>query len=164
MNQVDILNPKGRWVVKHKRRGVLIGEFDFLNSIPDAAKNALLDTMFNAASQDSTWFIGLIDNASFTGLSASDTMASHAGWNEYTNYSGSRKAWGQGSAAAKSISNASPAQFTFTTSSGVVSGIFINGDSTKGGNITLLWSTALFPALLSVQSGDQLNVTYVLSV
>jgi len=164
MNQVDILNPKGRWIVKHKRRGVQIGEYDFPNGIPDAAKNALLDTMFNAATQDSSWFIGLIDNASFTGLSNSDTMASHAGWNEYTNYTGSRPSWGQGAAAAKAISNSSPAQFVFTTSSGVVAGIFINGDSTKGGNITLLWSTALFPALLSVQSGDELNVTYVLSV
>lgn len=135
------------------------------NDIVNQGKNDLFDIMFSDGTQiaSSSWFIGLISNSGFSALAAADTMASHAGWTEFTGYSQStRVAWGPGEPASQSITNASPATFDINAS-GTVKGIFVPTNSTKGGTSGRLWSTALFAADVPVTSGDQLRVTYTVS-
>lgn len=154
------------------RGGVVVAKQRVKNGIVNDAKNNLLNRWFNQTGTNTTsWYIGLIDNATFSALAAGDTPASHAGWTEYTNYSiaggntTQRGAWGQGTASGQQITNSSPVQFTFTVSSGNIYGIFLlGGDSTKGGTIGTLWSTAALNAVLPVLVNDVLNVNYTLQL
>lgn len=162
--EISILGLKGKYVVEHlDRDGKLIKEYEFPNAIVDAGMNALLNAMFDSGTQFTTWYIGLIDNASFSALNNADTMASHAGWIECTGYSESvRQTWTAGSAASRSITNSSTVNFSINATK-TVYGIFIATDSTKSGTTGTLWSTAAFGSTVSVQSGDSLRVTYTVS-
>lgn len=149
--------------VDHIRNGERINCYMGVNGITDVGLNALLDIMFHAATQITTWYIGLIDNSGFSALANGDTSASHAGWNEFTTYSeANRVDWVEGAAASRSISNPSPSVFNIT-GSGTVKGIFIIDNNTKSGSTGTLWATALFSANVAVQNGDQLKVTYTVS-
>lgn len=155
----------GKWTSEHVRGGKVIGVYETFNDITTAAKNALFDTMFNALTQTgaSSWVAGLINNSGFTGYNASDTMSSHTGWTEWTSYSQStRVAWGQGSAAAAAITNASPITFDIN-GTGTIRGLFITTVSTKGGTTGLLWSAASYTSTVAVVPGDQIRSTYSLS-
>lgn len=138
------------------------------NGITTTAKNEIFNTYFNSATAHSPWYIGLIDNTSFSTLSASDLMSSHTGWSEFSSYSRAdtttvnRVDWGQGTASSAQLTNAAQATFTFTAS-GTVAGIFITSGAVKGGTTGTLWSTALFSAALTVATSDILRVTYTVS-
>jgi hypothetical protein len=67
------LSPHGRFKVEHWRDGRLIGVYEFLNGITNEGKDQILNTQFDAATQVTTWYLGLIDNANFTALAAADT-------------------------------------------------------------------------------------------
>jgi hypothetical protein len=119
-----------------------------------------LDVYFRNQTQTATWYIGLIDGSGSPALSDSDTLASHAGWSEFTSYSGSRQQWVMTAAAAKQITNTTPSQFTMT-GSGTVYGIFVCGVAT--GTSGILWATAAFASSQPVNSGDVFKVTYTVS-
>lgn len=162
---LDRLLLRGKFKVEHVRDGVVLDTYDFNNDITNEGKNTLFDVMFASGTQigSSSWFIGLISNSGYSALAAGDTMASHAGWTEATGYTQStRVAWGPGSAASQSITNASPATFDINATA-TIKGIFVTSNSTKGGTTGKLWSTALFSADVPVTSGDQLRVTYTVS-
>lgn len=163
---VDFLNAKGKFHVEHLDRfGRTKGRYAFPNGITNEGKNKILDVMFNDGVQvaNSSWFIGLIDNSGFSTLADTDTMASHAGWNEFTSYSeANRVAWGSGAAASQSVTNATPATFNIS-GSGTVKGVLVPTNNTKGGTSGTLWATALFSADVPVSNGDQLKVTYTVS-
>jgi hypothetical protein len=112
-------------------------------------------------------YLGLVTGpGSGTTYAAADTLASHAGWTENTNYTGTRKAVTFGTATTANpsvISNsASPSSFAMnatatiagaflcTVSSGTSGVLFSGGDFTGGDK--------------SVASGDTLNVTYTFSL
>jgi hypothetical protein len=160
------LNPKGKFIVEHlDKDGKLLGKYEFPNGITNSGKNLLLDVMFSdeTAVAAAGWYIGLIDLSGYSALAAADAMSSHAGWNEFTSYSeGTRVAWGPGSAASQSITNASPATFNIS-GSGTVKGVFVTSGSGKSGTSGYLWATALFSADVPVSNGDQLKVTYTVS-
>lgn len=161
-NKLSCLNPI---VVQHWREDKLIAEYQTFNDITNEGKNNIFEVYFHSGTQTLTasWFIGLISNSGFTGLAATDTMSSHAGWTEFTAYSQStRVAWGPGTATSQSITNATAAQFDIT-GSGTVKGVFIVTNSTKSGTSGILWATALFSADVPVVNGDQLKVTYTVS-
>lgn len=163
---LDKLLLLGMWRSEHWRDGKLLNVHWAKNDITTPAKNSLFDTMFNAATQvaAANWCAGLISNASFTGYNAADTMASHSGWIEWTNYTQTaRVAWGQGSAAAAAITNASPITFDITGATGTVRGLFICTNNTKGGTTGLLWSAASYTNTVDVVPGDQIRSTYSLS-
>lgn len=156
---------QGRFRVELWRDGKCVHGEDVPNDITNAGKNALFEIMFHDGTQiaNSAWCIGLISSSGYSALSASDTMASHSGWTEFTSYSEStRVAWGAGAAASQSITNASPATFDIT-GSGTVKGIFVTSQNTISGTTGTLWSTALFSADVPVSNGDQLRVTYTVS-
>lgn len=158
-----VIQGKGNVNVEHIRDGNVIAEYAFPNGIVDVGMNALLGIMFNAVAQITAWYIGLIDNSGFTALANADTMASHAGWNEFTTYSEvTRVEWVEGAAAARAISNPSPSVFNIT-GSGTIKGIFVTSSNTKSGTTGTLWATAAFASNVAVVNGDQLKVTYTVS-
>src|SRR5689334_13628 len=68
------MNMRGRFIVEHIRDGKTIGQYSMPNGIVDVGLNHILETEFNGGTQVTAWYIGLIDNASFSALSAADTM------------------------------------------------------------------------------------------
>ena len=159
------LDLRGHYVADHYRNGLFFARYVIKNDITNEGKNTLFDVMFNTATQiaNNSWFIGLISNTGYSALAATDTMSSHAGWTEFTTYTqANRVAWGSGSAASQSVTNATPATFNINAS-GTIKGIFITSNNTKSGTTGKLWSTALFSADVPVVNGDEIKITYTLN-
>jgi len=135
-------------------------EQDFPNGITDVGVAYLLNAGFDSGSVTTTWYVGLIDNASFSALSASDTAASHSGWIENQDYSETtRVTWANDATAARTMSNSVSADFSMDATA-TIKGVFIISVSTKGGSTGTLWSTATFGSNAAVTNGDTLKVTY----
>ncbi len=124
---------------------------------------------FTGSSYTGAFYLGLVTGpGSSTTYAAADTLASHAGWTEFTNYSGSRKAvtFGTATTADPSVigNSASPSQFAITGAGGVVAGAFLC--TVASGTSGVLFSEADFqsPGDRTVVSGDTLNVTYTFSL
>lgn len=126
------------------------------------------DTFFSGSSYTQSLYLGLITGpGSGTAYAATDTLASHAGWTEYTDYSGARKAVTMGSATSADpsvIATASAVGFTISGSGGTVAGAFLC--TVSSGTSGVLFSEADFqsPGDRVVVSGDTLNVTYTFSL
>lgn len=149
--------------VEHIRNGEVIAVYDTQNGIVDVGINSLLDVGFGAATQITTWYMGLVDNSGFTAFADGDTMSSHTGWNEFTTYSeATRPQWSPAAASARSISNTTSVDFSIN-GSGTVKGIFVTSDNVKSGTTGTLWATAAFASNVTVTSGDVLKVTYTIS-
>jgi len=124
---------------------------------------------FKGSTYTAAFYLGLVTGpGSGTSYSATDTLASHIGWTEFTNYSGSRKAVTFGSATSADpsvISNsASPSQFSISGGGGTVAGAFLC--TVASGSSGVLFSEADFqsPGDRTVVAGDTLNVTYTFSL
>jgi hypothetical protein len=158
------LQLKGKFKVEQIRDGKVIDTREIDNLIMNVGKNKLLDIMFNADTQITNWYIGLVDNASFTAFAAGDTTASHAGWVENEDYSETdRQVWDPGAASGQSVTNGTAAVFSIDTDSITIKGIFITSLITKGGATGTLWNGVAFGTALALNDGDQLKVTYTLS-
>lgn len=167
-NRMKIL---GRYHAKHYRKGKLLWEEVFPNLVVTVGKNYMLDGSLQTAPTIVGPYMGLVSGTPT--LAAGDTMASHAGWNEVglanaPTYSGNRKTcvWSAASAGAKALS----AALNFAiTSTGTVGGAFLvlstsavnTIDSTAG---TLFSAGAFATGNRSVLSGDQINVSYSISL
>ena len=134
-----------------------------------------------AATQISSWFLGLIDDAGYTALADTDTYDNidqvGNGWDEFSDYTDAgngdsattRPAWPVDAASTQSITNSLVAVFDMT-GPGTVKGLFLvggvananlKGNHEPGGT---LWVTALFAGGgVVVQNGDQLKITYTVS-
>lgn len=161
MNKLKL---KGKFILELIRDGKIIAKREAPNGITNGGLDSILDIMFHGSSQITAWFFGLIDASGFTGLAAGDTMASHAGWTEWTTYSeGTRQAWPEDAASGQSITNTTLADFSIT-GAGTLKGLFVTSDDTKGGSSGTLWSTALFSGGdLAVINGDTVRLQYTLS-
>lgn len=168
----DQLLADGVFKVEHRRAGRVIWSETFPNTVVTVGKNLMLNTLLSGSSYSVTGpYMGLIGATPTT--AAADTMSSHAGWTEVggTNapaYSGTRPTcvWGSASSGSKALSAA--LNFTFT-GDGTVGGAFIvlgSGASATQDNTggTLLSAGAFVSGNRAVLSGDQLNVSYTLSV
>ena len=149
--------------------GNLKWEDQMHNLVVNVGLKDMNDKYFSGSSYTAAWYLGLVTGpASATTYAAGDTLASHAGWTEFTNYSGARKAVTFGSATTADPSvvgnSASPAQFSITGGGGVVAGAFLC--SVSSGTSGILFSEADFqsPGDRTVVSGDTLNVTYTFSL
>jgi hypothetical protein len=149
------------------------GQLKWEQNTPNLVVNQGLQDMnttyFNSGTQVTTWYVGLITGpGSGTTIAAGDTLASHAGWTEFTNYSGNRKAavFATATTADPSVitNTASPAQFSISGAGGTVAGAFLASVAT--GTSGVLFSAADFqsPGDRVVVSGDTLNVTYTFSL
>lgn len=119
---------------------------------------------FKGSTYTAAWYIGLVNNTSAsTTFSGGDTLASHAGWDENSSYSGTRPQVTFGNATLADPSNinnaASLATFTMNANA-TISGAFLC--NVASGTSGLLFSAADFqsPGDRTVVSGDVLNVTY----
>jgi hypothetical protein len=126
-------------------------------------KNDNLTQYFKGSSYTAAFFVGLVNNASFTAFAAGDTAAQINGtnqWIEWTAYSESvRQTLTLGTASGASIDNsASKATFTIN-GSGTLNGAFIATSSTKAGTSGKLWGEGSFSATQAVVSGNVITVT-----
>lgn len=156
----------GKFIVEHFRNGQAIGKYEFKNGIVDEGMNKLLDVHFHGVAAIGTWYIGLIDNASFSALAAADSAAQingTNGWLELSEYDeATRPAWTEGVAAARSITNAVTVDFTINATK-TVKGIFVVSTNTIDGTTGVMWATAAFGATVAVADNDVLKVTYTVS-
>jgi hypothetical protein len=147
------------------RNGELAWTETVHNQVMTAGINDFLTQYFKGSAYTAAFFVGLVDNASFSAYSAADTMASHAGWLESAAYSNAtRPALTLGTAAAGSIDNsASKAVFNINATATIL-GAFVATNSTKSGTTGTLYGAASFTGgSRAVLNGDTLNVTTTLS-
>ena len=122
---------------------------------------------FAASTQSTTWYLGLVTGpGSSTTYAAGDTLASHAGWTENTDYTGNRKSVTFGSATSANPSvitnSASPSAFAMSGTATIAGAFLCNVASGTSG---VLFSAGDFTGGdKSVASGDTLNVTYTFSL
>ena len=157
------LNHRGHGHVEQVRNGKLIKKVSFENDITTEGKNYYLDIMFGGATQITTWYIGLVDNAGFSSFLDADTLASHTGWSELTpgtDYTGNRLAWDEGTASAGSLTSTSTTDFPMLTTK-TVYGMMLASVAT--GSSGKLFATAAFSSTIAVVNGDTLKVTYTVS-
>ena len=124
-----------------------------------------LDVIFGAEAKP-TWYVGLIRDDSYSGLSAADTMASHAGWVEVTAYDEAvRQTLTLGAVSGKSVDNsASKATFTISVNDTVIGGAFITTTNDKGGSTGILYGVGAFTAGdKTIDDNDTLEVTVTLT-
>ena len=123
------------------------------NIIVTEGLNHILDTQFHAGTPVTTWYIGLKGAGTPVG---GDTLGSHSGWSEVSDYSGTRKEWTEGAASAGSMTNASSVDFSITGTA-TVAGAFLT--SATSGTTGTLYGVVDFSSARSVLSGDTLQVT-----
>jgi len=168
---------EGFYEVKcHDKDGNLKWEDAFPNLVNAIGKQLMLDTLLVTASGYTRVgpFLGLISGASPT-FAASDTMTSHAGWTEFTNYTvGGSAVRGTAAFAAASstgstpsnvtTSAATPITFTITGGGGTVSGCFLvtgsGAVSTQSNTGGTLYSAGAFAVAKITTAGDTVSVTY----
>jgi hypothetical protein len=159
-----MLTFKGQFHVEHVRDNKVIGKYDFRNGMVTEGINHILETEFNGGTPITTWYCGLVDNASWTAFADADVMNSHATWIENEDYtSATRPEWTAGTAATRAITNAATVDFAIDASV-TIKGLFITSSLTKGGTTGVLWSTGAFGAAVPMVSGDTLKITYTISV
>lgn len=107
--------------------------------------------------------IGLINSDGYASVSSADTMASHAGWTEVDDYSeATRPLWGADAASSATITNSIKVEFTVTAPMDV-RGLLLTSDNTKNGTTGILWSTAIFGLVSSLQTDQVARASYSLS-
>lgn len=154
------LRGEGRW---HQPR--LVWADDFENLVTTAGKNKYLDATLKTGLATPLWYVGLIIGpASGNTYAAGDTMASHAGWLESVQYSGStRPAWTPGAVAAGSVDNsAAKAVFTIAGTPTNLAGCFmVDVTANSPGNTGTLLGEGNFSTgdRTGLQVGDTLSVT-----
>ena len=148
---------KGRYQLEHWRNGKLLQVLKGHNDIVDEGLDKLLDVQFHGTTPINPWYIGLVDNASWTAFADADTLASHAGWLENTDYAGTRKEWTEDAASGQSITNTTVVTFVMNATK-VIKGIFVN--SATSGTVGTLWATASFASTISVVNADEIKLTY----
>lgn len=132
------------------------------NVVTTVGKNNMLDNHLAGSSYTAAWFMGLISSVSYTtGPAAGDTMASHGGWTEDTNYAAAtRPAPSFSAASGGSKATSSNVSFSMNATA-TIKGCFINSVSTKGGTTGTLFSAGLFTGGdQPVVNGNTLNVSY----
>lgn len=149
--------------------GNLKWEAESSNLVVNEGLKDMNDKYFSGSTYTAAWYVGLVTGpGSGTSFAAADTLASHAGWTEFTDYSGARKAavFAAATEADPSVitNSASPASFSITGAGGVVAGAFLA--SVDSGTAGILFSESDFgsPGDRTVVSGDTLNVTYTFSL
>jgi len=123
---------------------------------------------FSGSAYTAAWYVGLITGPGPATIAAADTLASHAGWTEYSTYTGNRQAvtFGTATTADPSVidNSGAPNAFIITAPGGTVAGAFLCTVAT--GTVGTLFSASDFqsPGDRAVVAGDTLNVTYTFSL
>lgn len=140
------------------------------NLVVNVGLKDMNDKYFTGSSYTAAWYVGLYGAAGSNTPAATDTMASHAGWTEVTDYSQATRpacSFGAATSADPSVITNSGSAATFSINATVtVGGAFLTSDNTKGGTSGILFSASAFasPGDRNVVSGDTLTVTYTFSL
>lgn len=126
------------------------------------------DKYFSGVTYSAAWYIGLVTGpGAGNTYAAGNTLASHIGWTEDTNYSGNRKAvtFGAATLADPSVisNSASPSSFSITGTT-TIAGAFLASVATGTSGILFSVSNFQSPGDRAVVNGDTLNVTYTFSL
>ena len=142
------------------RDGKVIDEFSDHNLVVNEGLDAILNIMFHGSTQITTWYIGLFEG-NYTPVATVTAATIVAAATECTAYSQStRQAYDEAASSGQSITNsASRATFTFNASK-TIYGAFLTSLATKSGTTGTLLSAAKFGTSKSVESGDELLLTY----
>ena len=146
------------------------GNLKWEDSTPNLVVNEglkdLNDKYFSGSAYTATWYLGLVNASPSPSYAAGDTLASHAGWVETTDYSGNRKAvtFGAATLADPSVitNSAVPSQFSMTGTV-TVAGAFLASVDTGSSGILFSVSSFQSPGDRNVVNGDTLSVTYEFS-
>jgi hypothetical protein len=141
----------------------------FDNLVVTAGRNRYLDATLKTGSGGTpAWYVGLVTGPGGSNTyAAGDTMASHAGWAEFVNYSeANRQAFTTGTIASGSVDNsAARAAFSINGAGGNVGGAFLADNNTKSGTTGILLGVGSFTGGdRTTVNGDTLNVTVTCSI
>ena len=157
-------------IICHDKDGNLKWTAESKNLVVNAGLAYMAGTALTSVTQITSFFLGLYGAGASNTPAAGDTMASHAGWTEDTNYSnGTRVAatFVTATTANPSVvtNSASPAVFNINGTT-TIGGAFLTSGSVKGGTTGTLFSAADFgsPGDRSVVNSDTLSVTYTFSL
>lgn len=151
-------------------------EDSFPNLVNAVGKELMLNTLLSGSSYTTVGpFLGLISGASPT-FAAADTMVTHAGWTEFTNYTvgGSAVRGTADFSAAATSTGTTPANvttkaaaaitYTITGGGGTVGGCFLvtgtGAVSTQNNTSGTLYSAGAFATAKVTTVGDTVSVTY----
>ena len=138
------------------------------NLVVNVGLQDMNDKYFSGAAYTAAWYLGLITGPGPATIVAADTLASHAGWTEYTDYTGNRKAVTFSSATVADPSvidnSGAPNAFVITAPGGTVAGAFLADVDTGTSGILFSASDFQSPGDRAVVAGDTLNVTYTFSL
>lgn len=156
--------------------GPLLSEGRFDNVVCTLGKNAVWNAALAGSSYTVTGpFMGLISSASFSAVSASDTIASHSGWTEADSTNAPTYTVGGTSnratvvfGAASSGSAAITAIVYTATASGTIEGAFMvfgaSASATWANTSGVLLSAGTFTASQAVVNGNTLTVSYSIAM
>lgn len=171
-NEYDVVTPGGILMPSQKllvggvyrgqiiRDGKIIEEFEDPNLVVNEGLNSLLGVMFNAATQITTWYLGIFEGnyTPVAGVTASTIASASTESTAYT--SATRPEYSEAAPSSQSITNsASRASFVFNATK-TIYGAFLISNSTKSGTSGTLFSAARFSSAKNVESGDELLLTY----
>jgi hypothetical protein len=166
---MEKLVASGRFhVLCYDKNGDLKWEEKNDNLVVNVGLQYMAGVALTSTTQITTWYIGLWGAGASNSPAAGDTMASHAGWTEFTGYSNATRVSPTFTAATNAnpsvVTNATAAAFSINAS-GTVGGAFLTSGSAKSGTAGTLFSGSDFTGGdRSVVSGDTLNVTYTFSL
>jgi hypothetical protein len=162
----------GRFVIEcYDKDGKLKWVDDSKNLVVNVGLQYMAGTALDGSTARITsWYLGLYGAASSNDPAAGDTMSSHAGWTEVTDYTEATRPAATFVAATTAnpsvvTNSASKAQFTMNNTV-TVGGAFLTSNDTKGGTTGTLFSAKDFnsPGDRAVVSGDVVLVTYTFSL
>jgi len=153
------------------KNGNLKWEDSAHNLVVNVGLKDMNDKYFSGSAYTAAWYLGLVTGpGAGNTYAAGNTMASHAGWTENTDYSeGVRQTATFGAATTADpsvISNSASVAVFSMNGTATIAGAFLSSDDTKGGTTGILFSVSNFtsPGDRAVVSGDTLNVTYTFSL
>jgi hypothetical protein len=136
----------------------------FENLVVTAGLNDAIDKHFKGSSYTAEWYVGL--TAASPTPNAADTMSSHAGWTEFTNYDeAARQTLTLGAVSGGSVNNsASRATYTISANGSSIGGAFLATVNTKGGTTGTLYGVGAFSTgNKAADDNDTLYVTITIT-
>lgn len=146
---------RGFWNATIVRESGEVETFEWENLVTNEGLNQLLDRGMRSAQ---SWYIGLTKEGATP--AAADTMASHAGWSENTQYSAaSRLLWVPNAVSVKSTTNAASIATFWISASTTFAGAFLTTGTEKNGSTGTLYAVGNFSVARSLASNDSLGIT-----
>ena len=141
------------------RDGKVIDEFDAPNIVVNQGLDYLLQVLFTAASQITTWYLAPFEG-NYVPLATDTASTIVANSTETTAYTASvRQTYTATEATQAATNTASTANFTFNATK-TIYGAFLTSSQPKSSTSGTLFSAAQFSASKSVVNNDVLQLTY----